>query len=861
MDFPASLSLFEPNGNNNSVSNGIDASEIVFIDRGVEDYEFLARGVKPGVEVHLLDADAVAQITTILSKRTDLKAVHVVSHGAPGCLYLGDVELRLRTLRHYEAHLQSWFAGYAEGDKPELLLYGCNVAASDAGEEFLSHMATIVSVIPQASKEKVGASKAGAVWQLDYGRYPIHTVDLFSVETQLNYSKAFAPGDLVTSFGTGGKVTTDFSGENDASNSITIDATGNILVAGSTRDFSGHRNFALVRYMSDGQLDPSFGNGGKVTTDFSGSSDSSYSITTDQAGNILLGGDANSGITNTNFDFALARYTSNGQLDPSFGIGGKITTDFSGRSDRGYSITIDEAGNILLGGEAGNNLNDSISRDLDFALARYTSDGQLDPSFGIGGKVTTDFSGGSSDRGRSITTDAAGNILIGGYTRSIITDADFALVRYTSDGQLDPSFGNGGKVTTNFNGNNDDLGQSIIIDTAGNILIGGHAGNGSNNDFAIARYTSNGQLDTSFGNGGKVTTSFSESLFESGKSLTLDVAGNILVVGTAQNSGTFDDFALVRYTSNGQLDTSFGNGGKVTADISGSLDLGNSITTDAAGNIFVAGYALSNDNAGNDFAIAKFDGSYSKNSISWNTETGVVSSLSIETVSATLIFNSIGRTITDTDWALQTLGDLDGDGQEDVLLRNATSGQNLAFYMNPSGQSIESEALIGRNVEDPNWSIVGTGDFNADGKTDIIWQNQAADQILAWYIDGQGSIESEAIVGRDIGDSNWEIEAVADFGGDGKADMLLRNGISGQIILWEMDGDTIIEESLFGREVSGMNWAIEGARDFDNNGTMDVLLRNAAAEQTVLWSMADKNTIGSEILISNVPGATSQIAF
>ncbi len=858
MDFPASFSLTKLHRSNGAISNGIDASEIAFIDRGVEDYEFLARGVKPGVEVHLLDADAMAQMTTVLSEHTGLKVVHVVSHGSPGCLYLGEGELSLSTLGQYEAHLRSWFTGYTDGEKPDLLLYGCNVAGGDVGEEFLSQVANLTGMILHASRLRVGAFQAGGVWQLDYGQSQIQPIDLFSVETQQTYSAVFAPGDLDTSFGNGGKVTTDFNGGTDHGSSITIDAAGNILVGGSADNESTGSDFALARYTSDGQLDNSFGSSGKVTTDFNGGADRGSSITIDSAGNILVGGSVGEIISP---DFGLARYTNAGQLDSSFGIDGKVTTDFNGGADCGCSITIDAVGNILVGGSANNQ-----STGRDFALARYTSDGQLDSSFGIGGKVTTDFSqvitdfNGGNEQGNSITIDAAGNILVGGtanlFDFGVDDDTDIALARYTSDGQLDTSFGNGGKVTTDFNEDYEE-GHSITTDVVGNILVAGWA----SGDFALVRYSNDGQLDSSFGVDGKVVTNFNVLNNAKGYSITIDAAGNILVAGTSLNSDTFNDFALARYTSDGQLDTSFGNSGKVTVSISGSFDEGSSITIDAAGNIFVAGQAFSNTGSSYDFAIAKFDGSFKTTSISWNTKTGVVSSIQLDAVAATATINPTDRTITDTDWALQTLGDLDGNGQEDVLLRNATSGQNLAFYMNPGGQSIESEALIGRNVEDPNWSIVGTGDFNADGKTDIIWQNQAADQILAWYMDGQGSIESEAIAGRDIGDSDWKIEAVADFSSDGKADMLLRNGTSGQIILWEMDGDTIIEESLFGREVSDINWVIEGARDFDNNGTMDVLLRNAAADQTVLWSMADKTTIDSESMISNMPGADSQIVF
>ena len=894
----------------NSIS--LSHPEIVFIDRGVDDYDVLVRGVRPGVEVHLLEADALAQMTAVLVGRTDLKAVHVVSHGAPGCLYLGEGELSLGTLAQHKAALRSWFAGYGEGEKPALLLYGCNVAAGDAGEEFLSQLATLTGVIAQASSVKVGAPKAGGVWQLDYGQSSIHAVDLFSVEIQEIYSAAFAPGTLDMSFGNldsipfllgivdGQAITVDSQAITDIdpnsfelASTITLDAAGNILVGGLTNDMRSLTgiDFALASYTNDGQLNTSFGNGGIVSTDFGGDNpfieDVARSVTTDAVGNILLGGHTR-GRNETFFeviDFALARYTSDGQLDTSFGDGGKVTTDFGGETltdDFGVSITTDAASNILVAGYTRDRFRPT---NQDLALARYTTNGQLDTSFGTGGKVTTDFLGYVV--GASVLVDTVDNILVAGTTIEFSNNSsnirDVSIARYTSNGQLDTSFGTGGKVSAGFSGFSPEEGEKVTLDAAGNILVVGTDFNDSTfGDIALVRYTSDGQLDTSFGIGGKVTTDFN-GRSESATSITTDLAGNILVSGRSRSIGqnNSDSHLLVRYNSSGVLDSSFGTEGNVitpffigrdSAPSNLLYNRGLDIVTDAAGDIFVAGAVPFIPSEGferidaqlgviEEFAVAKFKGGPDapKVGITWNQQTGVVSFLSFEAVTGAATLDSTERTITDTSWALKTLGDLDGDGQEDVLLRHAVSGETLAFFLTPGGQSIQSEALIGRDVKDPNWNIVGTGDFNADGKTDIIWQNQAADQILAWYMDGQGGIESEAVIGRDLDDSNWEIEAIADFNGDGKSDMVLRNGESGQNLLWEMDGSTILVERLIGRDVPDQDWHIEGAKDFDNDGTVDLFLRHRGVGQGLLWSMTDSGTIASEQLITNVPTGVSQL--
>lgn len=244
-------------------------------------------------------------------------------------------------------------------------------------------------------------------------------------------------------------------------------------------------------------------------------------------------------------------------------------------------------------------------------------------------------------------------------------------------------------------------------------------------------------------------------------------------------------------------------------------------------------------------------------SLAWDQVNGGISSLALTTSDITL--TPINRNISDRNWQFQATGDFNGDGQDDVLLRNFAAGLNIVWYMAPGGGSIQSEAIIGRTVEDPAWTIAGTGDFNGDGTTDILLHNATADQIVAWHMDGNGGIQSESVVGRGIGDSQWEIVGTADFNGDGDTDILLRHGLVGQNILWEMDGTAIINETSFGRDVPDSQWRIEGARDVDSNGTIDVLLRQQSTGQGLLWSMADKTTIASELLIAGTPDSNSQL--
>ncbi|MFO0383613.1 MAG: beta strand repeat-containing protein [Pirellula sp.] len=199
-----------------------------------------------------------------------------------------------------------------------------------------------------------------------------------------------------------------------------------------------------------------------------------------------------------------------------------------------------------------------------------------------------------------MTVQPDGKILVGGYA-TIGTNIDFAVARYNPDGSLDTSFGSGGVVTTPI-GTGTDSGRSITLQADGKILVGGLSNNGSNDDFALIRYNVDGSLDTSFGTGGKVTTAVGTST-DQGRSVTVQPDGKILVGGYSLVGGV-EDFSLVRYNANGSLDTSFGTGGKLTTAIGSGLDFGTSVIVQPDGKIVIGGYSITGNY---DFAMIRYD--------------------------------------------------------------------------------------------------------------------------------------------------------------------------------------------------------------------------------------------------------------
>ena len=164
--------------------------KIVFIDSQVKDYQALATGVVPGTKVVILksDRDGISQITKALSQKNNYTSIHIVSHGSPGCIYLGNTQLSLDTLDIYQNYLRQWFASLSIVHCPlSIALYGCNVAAGDAGEEFISKLHDITGAEIAASTTLVGNTAKGGNWNLDYQTAAILPVSAFTAKAQHSY--------------------------------------------------------------------------------------------------------------------------------------------------------------------------------------------------------------------------------------------------------------------------------------------------------------------------------------------------------------------------------------------------------------------------------------------------------------------------------------------------------------------------------------------------------------------------------------------------------------------------------------------------------------------------------------------------
>ncbi len=379
------------------------------------------------------------------------------------------------------------------------------------------------------------------------------TMGTHSGSTDVTITVYGPPGSLDTSFG-GGKVVLPAGDSDDYAYAVAVQSDGKIVVGGRAAEHLG--DFALIRLDRDGQLDPTFGDGGRVLTDFAGASETIYALAIQSDGKIVAAG-TTTGATTGN-DFAVARYLPSGELDATFGTGGKVVTALGDDADTAYALLIEADGKLLVGGDSNRGSNQT---GLDFALVRYTQTGAVDTTFGTAGVVLTPIAAnGGRDSISALAIQA-----VDGEDRIVAAggEGDFTIVRYRANGALDTTFGSGGKVANLF-GSTIGAARAIAVTPAGAIAVAGH----SQHDIALAQLTDEGALDPFFGSAGKVITPVTATNWDEAQAIAIDTAGKLVVAGWAYDgASSAGNFVLARYLTDGTLDPSFAETGIVTTPV------------------------------------------------------------------------------------------------------------------------------------------------------------------------------------------------------------------------------------------------------------------------------------------------------
>ena len=331
-----------------------------------------------------------------------------------------------------------------------------------------------------------------------------------------------------------------------------------------------------------GDLDPSFGTGGKVTLDFGG---------TDRATHVALAPDGRIvvlGLTDATGggDFAVARFTSAGAPDPTFGTGGKETIGTQpGVNDIGGGVVVLPDERIIVSGQG-----DATD---DFVAKRLSANGTVDPSFGSGGTSVVDF--GGNDIPNQMVAQPDGKLVLAGATG---TDGhhDFAVARLNADGTPDTGFGSDGKVTIDFGG--DDIAYGLAVQADGKIVVAGQGDPDA--EMSIARLNADGTLDPTFGSDGEATIDLGGP--SGAYALALQPDGKIVLAGTTTAVGA-GDFAVARLTSSGSLDPTFNGTGKQTLGYGAANEAALGVVVQPNGRIVVMG----NGGVNHDFPVTRLN--------------------------------------------------------------------------------------------------------------------------------------------------------------------------------------------------------------------------------------------------------------
>jgi uncharacterized delta-60 repeat protein len=552
---------------------------VILIDPRVSNYQLLIDSLTEPAEVIVLDAesDGLSQIAAYLQNRSGIDAIHVISHGSQGALYLGSTMVNSGNLSLYQSQLST--IGSALTERGDILLYGCNVARGDIGVQFNDSLAQYTQADVAASDDATGVDELGGDWELERvsgsveaSILPVnHPTDLLAINT--------APTFIVST----GTLTVKVGVQGSYGQALLLQPDGKIVVAGVSIGGVNSNDQFVARFNLDGTLDKTFAIAGSSVKDIATiagigkSTDWVVGTSLQSDGKILVAGYS----VIQNGDGAalltLVRYNSNGSIDSSFSDDGLAIYGSSGLHLYGHCVAIEPDGKIVLAGDA-MGMQGGYRAIL---LTRFNIDGSLDATFGKNGVVLDEVN--ADILGVAVQSDGK-TVLVGTANNGNNLESYVCLLRYNLDGTRDASFSGDGVAAGAIAYGNE--ANSLTLQSDGKILVAGSSYSNGVPKFSVSRFNVDGTLDTGF-SGGVVITDFDSSI---AYSVCVQPNGKLLVTGTAYGA-----FATARYNSDGSLDTSFSSDGKVTTDFGAFGDTPKAVAVQSDGSILAIGSAFAAD--------------------------------------------------------------------------------------------------------------------------------------------------------------------------------------------------------------------------------------------------------------------------
>ena len=554
---------------------------------------------------------------------------------------------------------------------------------------------------------------------------------------------ALRPGNLDPTFGSGGKVfnlPANFMPAED----VFLQADGKLLLAGSTLGPDNTQDFAVVRLNADGSPDTMFGNGGLVGIPFDTNfNEMAVAVVAQSDGKIVVAGSVQLGVSG--WDFGIVRLSSAGVVDTSYNGGKvKIGVNTSGGDDFAFDMIIQPDDKVVITGTT------RPTPNKDVALVRLTTAGTLDVTFNTG-RITIAIGAGNEDEGLALVRQPDGNIIIAGSTAG-----DFFLFRVTSGGLADGTFGFMGFVQTSI-GTQIDKAFSVALQSDGKVIAAGTANSGGFDEFAFARYTTGGQLDNSFDGDGKVTYDIVPNNSDILRSVLIQNDGKIIGVGVGAGM-----YTLIRLDTTGALDPTFGNGGKVISKVAPGVGGAHRAILQPDGKIVAVGDGSNVANTVFGFTAARY--------------------LTVPTITPPF--------------------DFDRDGKTDISIFRPTDG---TWWISRSSNASVFAVGFGTSTD-----RIAPADFTGDGKTDVAFWRPSTGE---W-----GVLRSEdfSFFGFPFG-TNGDVPLPADYDNDGTADPAVFRPSSNLWFILQSGGGTRIEQF-------GIAGDVPVPADYDGDGRADIAI-------------------------------------